>query len=114
VTPDRYLAAGHTSVLASGAPVAPGETLPAAAVDRDDPHDQHLLADGLLIDIADQAGDTPADQIADHTIEQILDWVGDDQVRRQQALDAEQARGDDARKTLVDKLDTTPDTESAK
>lgn len=43
--------------------------------------------------------------IADHNVEDILAWVGEDDERRQQALVAEQARGDDARSSLVKKLD---------
>lgn len=46
----RYLAA-RQAVLASGVPIAPGEPISAKAVDIGDPHDQHLLHDGLLIDV---------------------------------------------------------------
>jgi hypothetical protein len=47
---DRYLGAQHGSVTANGTPVSPGQALPASALDLDDPHDQHLLEDGLIID----------------------------------------------------------------
>jgi hypothetical protein len=47
---DRYLGAQHGSVTANGTPVSPGQSLPASAIDPNDPHDQHLLEDGLIID----------------------------------------------------------------
>lgn len=47
----KYLYAGdHAGPLASGAQFAPGDEVPAAAVDLEDPHDQHLLDEGVLID----------------------------------------------------------------
>lgn len=47
---DRYIGARHGSVTANGTSVSPGEALPASAINPDDPHDQHLLEDGLIID----------------------------------------------------------------
>lgn len=47
----KYLYAGdHAGPLASGAQYAPGDEVPAAAVNLDDPHDQRLLDEGVLID----------------------------------------------------------------
>ena len=47
---DEYLVAGgHPDTLASGRPIAPGETVPKTAVDPKDPHDAALLADGTLL-----------------------------------------------------------------
>jgi hypothetical protein len=49
--PYKYLVAGdHSETLASGRPIAPGDELAADSVDLDSPHDQRLLADGVLID----------------------------------------------------------------
>ncbi|MEJ7824909.1 MAG: hypothetical protein WKF48_05745 [Solirubrobacteraceae bacterium] len=49
--PQKYLVAGdHADVLASGRPIAPGETVAAGAVDLEHPHDRRLMADGVLID----------------------------------------------------------------
>lgn len=48
----QYLVAGsHPDTLASGRPIAPGDTVPAEAVDLKDPHDQALLDSGVLIDV---------------------------------------------------------------
>lgn len=47
-----YLATGdHPLTLASGRPVAPGETVPVAAVDPDDAHDQRLIDEGVLVEL---------------------------------------------------------------
>lgn len=49
---DRYLVGGdHADNLASGGRIAPGDTLPASAVNPKHPHDQRLLAEGVLIDL---------------------------------------------------------------
>jgi hypothetical protein len=48
---------------------------------------------------ADPDGDVP-----DGTVAAVLSWVGDDTDRARSALDAESAKGDRARKTLVDAL----------
>lgn len=49
--PDKYLFVGdHAETLASGRPVGPGDTVPAAALDLDDPTDQRLLEEEILID----------------------------------------------------------------
>lgn len=38
------------------------------------------------------------------SIQKVLDYVGDDPARAGEALEAEQAKGEDARSTLVEKL----------
>jgi hypothetical protein len=43
-------------------------------------------------------------QVPDGTAKDVIDWVGDDQQRARQALAAEQAKGDEARTTLVARL----------
>lgn len=42
--------------------------------------------------------------VPDGSAKDVIDWVGEDRDRARAALDAEQARGDDARTTLVAKL----------
>lgn len=42
--------------------------------------------------------------VPDGNAKAVLDWVGDDPDRARRALDAEQAKGDEARTTLVAKL----------
>jgi len=42
--------------------------------------------------------------VAEGTIDAVMAWVGDDQARREYALAAEQARDDEARKSLVERL----------
>lgn len=39
------------------------------------------------------------------TKKEVLEWVGDDAERAEQALEAEQSKGDDARVTLVEALE---------
>lgn len=57
----QYLFVGeHADTLASGRRVAPGDELPASAVDTTDPDDQRLLADGTLVDLSTPA---PADDL---------------------------------------------------
>ena len=45
-------------------------------------------------------GDVP-----DGTVKEVLDWVGDDKSRAEAALEAEDEKGDDARVSLVEKLE---------
>jgi hypothetical protein len=49
---DKYLFVGdHADTLGGGRPVAPGDPVPASAVDpKTHPHDQHLLDTGALIE----------------------------------------------------------------
>ena len=56
----RYVGASPT-VLASGHPVAPGETV---STPLTDPHDQQLHQDGLLIEVKTAK---PADPVGDQT-----------------------------------------------
>ncbi len=56
----------------------------------DDLDDSHLDADGILIDIAEM------------TARQVLDWVGDDEIRREFALQSESEGR--ARKGLLSEL----------
>jgi hypothetical protein len=42
----------HGHVLASGRPVAPGDSVPSAAVNASDPHDRHLIDSGVLSKLA--------------------------------------------------------------
>lgn len=57
--PAKYLVAGdHADTLASGRPIAPGDTVPASAVDLETANDQRLLHDGALIDLQ-QPQDSP-------------------------------------------------------
>jgi hypothetical protein len=51
----KYLYVGdHAGILSGGLAVAPGDPVPAGSVDTSDPHDQHLLDDGLLIEPAQE------------------------------------------------------------
>jgi hypothetical protein len=51
---DRYLYVGeHSDTLSSGRPVAPGDRVPASALDED--ADRRFLDDGLLIDAKAEA-----------------------------------------------------------
>lgn len=52
-----------------------------------------------------EEGGTTVFDTATMTVDQVLDQVGDDPAAAQQALDSENARGDDARVTLVEKLE---------
>lgn len=48
--------------------------------------------------------DTDKSDVPDGNVGEVLKWVGDDQARARRALEAEQAKGDDARSTLMAKL----------
>lgn len=48
------------------------------------------------------------------TIPEVLAEVGDDRAKAQAALDAEQARGEDARSSLVEKLEALVRTEAVR
>ena len=82
-----------------------GAILP-AGLDGD--HVKQLL-DGELVSKVDQAdGDTSDGGSGSGrvpTVKEILDSVGDDQEKAAEALAQEQARGDAARSTLVEKLE---------
>jgi hypothetical protein len=56
VSDPRYIAAGdHAFTVASGATFAPGDQIPAAAIDIKNDHDKHLLSDGQIIDTKEQS-----------------------------------------------------------
>ena len=72
---------------------------------------EYLAATGAPVDVLDgpePAASGPAggsdqspDEVPDGTAAVVLDWVGDDTDKARRALEAEQARGDKARSTLV-------------
>lgn len=49
-------------------------------------------------------------RVGDYTIDDVVAWVGTNDQRRLQAFDAEQARGDEARGTLIKRLAPKPAT----
>lgn len=52
----RFIAAGdHAFTVASGATFEPGDLIPVSALDLKSDHDQHLLADGQIIDTKEQS-----------------------------------------------------------
>lgn len=53
-----------------------------------------------VVEVAVTADDVPAG-----SSKEVLDWVGEDKDRAQKALDAEHAKGDDARKGLTADLE---------
>ena len=99
---NRYLFIGdHADCLASGRPVAPGdEPLPDSAIDPESQPDKDWLEQGVLVAV----GESDLGDIADKSIGDVVKWVGDNEARRREALAAEQARGDDARKGLLNQL----------
>lgn len=50
-----------------------------------------------------QSGLDPASEVPEGTINEVMEWVGEDQDRAQTALDAELT--DKGRKTLIDRLE---------
>lgn len=97
----RYLYTGdHADTLASGRRIAPGDdVIPASAVTPDHEPDRSLLADGVLSPLG-----APDFDVAASSIDAVMTWVGDNDARRREALALEEARGDDARSTLIEKL----------
>lgn len=83
-----------------------GAELPADVTDADV---QALLHRGHIT-LVDEQPDKPAtepaapDAVPDGTIPAVIDWVAGDKDRAQRALDAEQAKGEAARTTLVNQL----------
>ena len=55
-----------------------------------------------VFDVEEPSGDFDPDG----TVKEISDWVGDDPDKARTALDAETAKGDKARTTLVEHLET--------
>lgn len=74
-------------------------------------HDAKVTAENAQA-ATEAAADVLADEVPDHTVKEIVDEVGDDPVKAQAALEAEQAT-DAPRKTLVAALtkvlEATPD-----
>jgi len=83
-----------------------GELLPADAPLEDV---ERLVAAGDVVEVDDldeallPAGPDP-DEVPDGTIVVVLDWVAGDPERAARALEAERAKGDRARSTLVEHL----------
>jgi hypothetical protein len=98
-------------VLCDNGAVMPHDLpLPSGIADRVQRGDLRLVnEDGTLL--ADPAEEPPVvesppdpDAVPTGTIDDVLAWVGDDNDRAARALEAEQAKGDQARSTLVAKL----------
>lgn len=80
----RYLGKGWVQAAGFAAPAEPGP---------------------VVLDVAPPGVVTLArGSVPDGSAKDVIDWVGDDRDRARAALDAEQAKGDDARTTLVAKL----------
>lgn len=94
------------------APIVPGPV--SSDPDEQDEDESAAAAEALGVvhpdatEVADEAAveAPPAGDVPDGSISDVLDWVGDDPARARAALDAEQAKGDKARSTLVAKLET--------
>lgn len=114
MTDTLLVAASHPDTLASGRPIAPGDTIPRDALDENDRHDAQLIADGTFVDLTDVDREPERDDlatfVASSTIEQIEDRVGTDPDLAALVLAIEQERGSQARSTLIDKLRTLSDT----
>jgi hypothetical protein len=71
---------------------------------------RRFLADGAVETVAAapaaaaEAVDDEVEPVPTGTVDAVLAWVGDDTDRAGRALTAEQAKGDKARKTLVEAL----------
>jgi hypothetical protein len=100
-------------LVAAKAVVKPGD-LEKAAAERARAIAEQAQADyqaaiaGLPEDVRKEvapASPEPASSDKEPTIEEILKEVGDDKAKAADALSAEQAKGDDARSTLVKKLE---------
>lgn len=125
--PDSYLYVGeHADTLASGRPVAPGETVPADALNLDEDAgapDQRFLTDRLLIEPLAPGSGTfdPRAASDDHldawltsdqrpTVDQVVDAVAGDPAAAQRVLAAEQ-RTEQPRSTLVERLSVIAQTQ---
>jgi len=65
---------------------------------------KHHLDSGMVEKVEDAPAEAPAEP-KEPTAKEILDEVGDDRDKAAAALEAEQAKGDKARSTLVAKLE---------
>lgn len=99
-------------LVAAGAVVKPGQLEQTAAeqaraVAERAQRDYEAILTGLPDDVrAEVAPETTASTGAGSTtVKAVLDEVGDDPVKAAAALETERSRGDDARVTLVDKLE---------
>jgi hypothetical protein len=81
-------------------PLAEGEMVSGGLAD-------YLFATGSPVEevASGPAVDTDGDGVPEGTIPQVEEWVGDNHERAAQALEAEQAKGDAARSTLVASLE---------
>lgn len=66
---------------------------------------KRLLAEGYLEEIDADTEPEPQGDGAPTSVKDILKEVGDDKAKAQEFLDAEKAKGDDARSSLVEKLE---------
>jgi hypothetical protein len=82
-------------LLEPGDPVEVDEDVAGRAPDGDEP------GEGLLA----QTGNFVEADMSASTVAKVLESVGDDQERAAAALAVEQAKGDKARKSLIDKLE---------
>lgn len=100
---DRYVARGWVPVGGEreATPVPPTPPDPGPQPSRTDP----ASSDGFPPDEAPPGVMTlDRGSVPDGSARDVIDWVGDDRDRARAALDVEQAKGDDARTTLVAKL----------
>ena len=75
------------------------------AGDAIDPENlKRLVKKGFLAEATATGDESDSGSAKPPTIKEIMADVGDDKAKAQEALDAEQARGDDARPSLVEKL----------
>lgn len=89
--------------------VRAGAILPA---DVPDAEVRALLERGDIEAVDEPAAEPESDEVPGGNVAEVLAWVDDDKERAQRALDAEQVKGDGARKGVVDPLTdllTTPD-----
>lgn len=103
VTATTAVGAGRAAVDIARGAVLPAD-VPAAEVAQ-------LVLQGRVEEIADQVEDLTGEgqgdageTVPEGSVAKVLEWVGGDKARAEQALAAEQARPDADRKTLVDAL----------
>lgn len=95
VTVETSVPGGRARIdIPRGAPL-PGD-VPAQDIER-------LLGLGHIAAAASESEPDP-DAVPDGTVGDVLAWVGEDLARAERALDAEQDKGERARKGIVDPL----------